>query len=175
MLGAVIGYSIALVAVAMVACFGSGCGTWADSARTTIEVGAVAVDVADHSLAAALTATCASVAELPAETPERAAALDACLVSHHYDTAIDAIRVADHTLRAAQAAVDAGERADDKGPWLSIAACLAASVQEVLAALDAAGVDVPPALTTGVSILAGITGTCAPAEVTATAPSGGAS
>jgi hypothetical protein len=150
---------LAALAIALPACVG-----WADSARTTIEVGAVAVDVADHAIADALTVTCADVADLPAASPERAAALDACLDAHGFDDAIAAIRVADRALRAAQAAVDAGERLDDRAPWLEVAACLAASVQDVLAAIAAAGVDVPPALTTGASLLAGLTGTCGPAE-----------
>ena len=140
----------------------SACATWADTARATIEVSAVGVDVADHAVADALERTCADVAELPARSPERAAALDACLASHHYDDAIVAIRVADRALRAAQAAVDAGERIDDDAPWRSAAACLAASVTEVLAAVQASGVDVPPALTTGASLLAAIAGDCRP-------------
>ncbi|HKB93309.1 MAG TPA: RyR domain-containing protein [Gaiellaceae bacterium] len=148
----------------------SGCGTWADRARTTIEVSAVAVDVADHALADALTSTCASVADLPARSSERAAALDACLAAHHYDDALTAIRVADRALRAAQAAVDAGVRADDEAPWRETAACVAVAVAEVLAAVQAAGVDVPPALTTGASLLAAYTGTCAATSPSADEP-----
>lgn len=153
--------SLSLGSLATVLSIAAGCATWADTARTTIEVSAVGVDVADHAVADALERTCADVAELPARSPERAAALDACLASHHYDDAIVAIRVADRALRAAQAAVDAGERLDDDAPWRSAAACLAASVTEVLAAVQASGVDVPPALTTGASLLAAIAGDCA--------------
>lgn len=142
----------------------AGCATWADTARTTIEVSAVGVDVADHAVADALTTTCHDVAELPAASPERAAALDACLDAHGFDDAIVAIRVADRALRAAQAAVDAGEKIDDDAPWRSAAACLAASVTEVLAAVQASGVDVPPALTTGASLLAAIAGDCVAAD-----------
>lgn len=150
--------SLAALIIATIAL--SACAGWADNARTTIEVGAVAVDVADHAVADALEVTCGHVAELPAASPERAAALDACLDAHHYDDAILAIRVADRALRAAQAAVDAGERIDDSAPWKSAAACLAASVTEVLAAVQASGVTVPPALTTGASLLAAIAGDC---------------
>lgn len=141
----------------------TGCATWADTARTTIEVSAVAVDVADHSVAAALSATCSAVEVMPVGE-ERSAALDACLSTHHYDDAIAAIRVADRSLRAAQAAVDTGEQLDDKAPWVAIAACLTESIGQVLAALTEAGVAVPPALTAGVAALAGFTGTCS-AEV----------
>lgn len=149
---------IALLALAVPV---TACTSWADGARTTIEVGAVAVDSADHAVASALERTCADVADLPVG-PERSAALDACLESHHYDTAIIAIRVADRALRAAQAAVDAGDRADDPAPWRGIAACVAVAVTQVLAAVHEAGVPIPAELTTGASLLAAITGECTP-------------
>lgn len=149
-----------VVALLLLSLLVISCAGWAENARTTIEVGAVAVDVADHAIASALSTTCADVAELPVG-PERTAALDACLDSHHFNDAIVAIRVADRALRAAQAAVDAGEKIDDEAPWRDAAACLAASVVQVVAALTASGIDVPPALSTGASLLASITGDCA--------------
>jgi hypothetical protein len=161
--GKIIG-PLVVLAIVMLSVPNTGCATWADSARTTIEASAVAVNVADHAVASSLSTVCASVEALPAASPERAAALDACLSTHHYDDAIAAIRVADRALRAAQAAVDAGERAGDPAPWRGVAACVAESVTQVLAAVHEAGVDVPPELTRGASLLAAIAGVCRPTD-----------
>lgn len=141
----------------------SGCGasTWT-VARTSIETGAVVVDVGDGALAAAIRADCGPLVEhLAPGSEERLHVRDLCLADHHFDDAITAVDVADHALRVAQATVDAAERAHDEHVWTAAAPCLGLAVHEVVAALSAAGVTLPPEVLVGLTAIEAFAGTCA--------------
>lgn len=142
--------------------FLAGCGaSWQTTARTAIEASAVLVDTGDSALAVAIKSDCAPLVEhMEPGSPERVHVADLCLNSHHYDDAIHAVAVADHSLRAAQAVVDGAERAHDAHLWTAAAPCLAVAVGDVVAALTAAGVTLPPAVMSAVTMLEAFAGTC---------------
>jgi hypothetical protein len=83
---------------------------------------------------------------------ETRAAYDAC--AEPWDIAADARRMVEHTLRAAQLSHDAwATGADDDGPFLVAAACLAAALTELAEALGAVGVDMPPDLSSALALV----------------------
>lgn len=148
-----------LLAVSLVL---AGCGaSWVEVRRHGIEVGAVAVDTGDSALTVAVHADCASVAAtLLAGSPERRAAVEACLHDHHYDVARDAIHTADAALRSAQAALDAAERSHEHTSWLGIASCLVVAVDDVVAALVAARIHLSSDVLTALAALRAFAGPC---------------
>lgn len=154
-----LGTALPLVMVALLV---SGCGASAFTvARGGIEGSAVAVDVGDSALAAAIRADCGPLVEhLDPGSEERVHVADLCLHERHFDDAIHAIAAADHALRSAQAVVDAAERAGDAHLWTAAAPCLGLAVSEVVAALTRAGIVLPPEVLATLSAVEAFVGEC---------------
>jgi len=148
----------ALVAFALllvVTLLSSGCGTWQDGGRRTIEVSAVLVDGTDTALAHQITVVCGPVAAAsPVET--RGAAVDDCVRAHHFKEPQDAIHGADAALRSGQAALDAGTEAT----WTAQLPCLAKAVAEAITAVEAVGATIPPELASTRAIVNGYAAQC---------------
>lgn len=138
-------------ALALLFCLGAstqltGCATWSDKAQHTLEASAVMVNGVDRAVASAIRVQCADTAQ-GAVGEERDAAVDACLRSHHLDTAVRAIAESDRALRIAQATLDAATEAKDEGRWTAAVPCLVTALRGLGDALLDAGVPLPDALT----------------------------
>lgn len=139
------GAALVLLCVLGAAAPMSGCASWSDKARHTLEATAVTVNGVDRSVASAIRVQCGDTAQGDVG-PERDAAVDACLHSHHLDTAVRAISESDRALRVAQATLDAAENAKDEGKWTAAIPCLLVALRGLGDALLDAGVPVPDAL-----------------------------
>lgn len=133
----------------------SSCGASApQTARTVLDVasaGVVAVDAVsalsytEHARAAlAASATLAEYQILMSPSN----ALD------------DALRTTHALLLAADSAIDAWD-AGGAEQWLSLAVCVAGALENLRAAIEAAGVELPPALIVALNALAPFVGSCA--------------
>jgi hypothetical protein len=128
--------TLAIVCVAM-----TGCASWQDAGRRTIEVSAVVVDGADQALAQEVTRVCLpGVHDLPVGDA-RNTAVDAC-VTAHFAHAQAGIRSADASLRSGEAIIDAG----NESVWTATLPCLAKAAVEALDAVASAGITLPTTL-----------------------------
>lgn len=123
----------------------SGCASWADKGRHSLEASAVLVNGIDRSVASAIRTECQNAAQGPV-SPERDAAVDRCLHEHHLDTAIVAIAESDRALRVAQASLDAAEDAKNEDEWRAALPCVSLALGHLLDALLDAGIPAPGAL-----------------------------
>lgn len=130
---------LALVAAA----YASGCATWRDTMHGGLDVAAHAVVVADDTIADSAHRDCdPAVAGLAPGSPERAAAGGACLSAHRYTDAAGAVVVAVGALRAAERLLDASSTT--LATWAARVPCLLAAFREMVAALTAAAIALPP-------------------------------
>jgi hypothetical protein len=119
----------------------TGCASWQDAGRRTIEVSAVAVDGADIALSREVTRVCLpEVRDMPVGDA-RNAAVDAC-VTAHFAHATASIHTADAALRSGEAVIDVGDQAD----FQLALPCLAKAALNALDAVADAGVTLPAVL-----------------------------
>lgn len=156
----------------------TACGGPPREAREATEALADAVDRADVLVAARLERRGAEVrADMLSEVARGAitsveqglAYLDEHLAPER--AAVQALRVAKAALLTAEGALDAWDSSAAGDGLLVPAACVVAALDDVADALDALGVEVPDAITSGATTIARFAGPLCPAPALAAVPS----
>lgn len=147
------GALVVLTMAFVVLCFCSGCGGWQSQARTTLELGAKALNTGEQLAARALRADCGG---LSSEAEVRV-----CYDVRGFDDVRAAIALSDRSLRLAQSVLDTEAAPSD---WLSKGACVLSSLSRLAEVLAEANVRVPPEVSAVVNTLSVLGGQCAHAE-----------
>jgi len=138
-----------------------------ETARTVIAVTAAGVRSVDIVSAQAYTDRArAALAASSDMTAYRAAMAP-------IDALEESLRIADQALLAAEAVVDAWD-AGGSAQWMAVAACVAAALERIRAAIENAGVTLPAELVSALSTASSFVGGC-PSPPPAPASAGGAS
>lgn len=164
-------FAASLVALALAACGGPP-----RAARVALEQTAGGLDVADVLLADAVRAS-GEEARAQVRREARAGELEGTTPAEVVDAGLErfeelmepttaaraALRASRGFLEAVQAGLDAWEAGADEGlSFFGAAACAVVPLAEVAAALEAAGLDVPDAIVSGVQAIAGFAASACP-------------
>ncbi len=130
-----------------------GCGGAPRAARVALETTAQGLALGDEVAARAYAS-------------KHASALAASTSAAEYSAAMESSNRVEEALRASRAALFAAEHlldtwdAGGREAWLAAAACLAATLVEVLEAMRAADVEIPPELASAVALTTSFVGMC---------------